>query len=226
MSEVKVRPTANLRDSRYEFALSALRALLPRLPALVVLDVGAGAGLVAAGVESLGVEWRGFDSTPASSDVRRWSIDEPNPAGAACAGAVLILDVIEHLTNPGMAIKNLHSALLPGGYLVLTTPNPRWSRSRLHALVRGVPACFTESDLDLNGHVFTAWPHILARMLKDAGFELEEYVTLDGRTTLPRGPFSLRYPLRLLFSLCNMLIERLDSSACGMTYAVIARKKV
>ena len=105
----------------------------------------------------------------------------------------------------------------------MTMPNPRWSRSRIHALIYGNPACFTQSDLDINGHVFTPWPHILMRMLSDTGFDVQDYVTLDGKTGWPGRPISLRYPLRVFHALCNMLIERLDATACGMSYGLVAR---
>lgn len=134
-----------------------------------------------------------------------------------------MLDVIEHLVNPGMALANVFEALAPNGMLVLTTPNPRWSRTRLHALLTGYLSNFTLSDLELNHHVFPAWPHILMQMLRSVGFEVEEYVTLDGRTAWPGRPLTLRYPLRCLHASVSMMIERLDPSASGMSYGLIAR---
>jgi SAM-dependent methyltransferase len=136
---------------------------------------------------------------------------------------VLLLDVIEHLVNPGLALANIAQVLPPNGQLVITTPNPRWSRSRLWALLHGTLSCFTQQDLDSNGHVFPVWPHILEKMLHDSGFEIVEYVTLDGRTAWPRGPFSVRYPLRCLVTLAMMAIEKSDRSACGMSYGIVAR---
>ncbi len=123
-----------------------------------------------------------------------------------------------------MAVRHLANTLLPGGFLILNTPNPRWSRSRFYALDKGNLACFTQSDLDLNHHVFTPWPHIVEKLLNDTGFSIKTYVTLDGPTSWPSSPYNLRFPLRCAFALVNMGIERRDPTACGMSYGVIAQK--
>lgn len=217
-------PAANLSLSRYEYALQCVRRLLPTLPSREIFDIGAGGTVMKYPVEQAGCTWRGFDLVPFSEQITAWDLTFPCPVQAASPGGVLLLDVIEHLPNPGLALANIAAILPPGGRLVMTMPNPRWSRSRIHALLHGNPACFTQADLDGNGHVFTPWPHIMLSMLCNAGFEVEDYVTLDGRYGLPDGPLSIRYPVRLAHSLVLMLIERLDPSACGMSYGLVARK--
>ena len=103
-------------------------------------------------------------------------------------------------------------------------PNPRWSRSRLFSVWSGTPTCFTQDDLDLNHHVFVPWQHVLERLLRDAGFQVAQYATLDGRTTWPGRPFNVRYPLRLALALAMQAIERRDPSACGLSYGLVVRK--
>lgn len=176
-------------------------------------------------IESMGCTWRGFDRAPTVPQVESWDLEQASPVPDSAADFVLLLDVLEHLENPGLALATVHRVLGAGGLLVITVPNPRWSWSRIYALLHGVPSCFTEMDLERNGHVFTPWPHILMKMLDGAGFDIEDYVTLDGRTGWPGRPITLRYPLRLGHAMLNMLIERLDSSACGMSYGLIARKR-
>ncbi len=217
------RPTANLLASRYEWALQSVQRLCLSRQSKVIFDVGAGDGRMKVPIEAVGCSWYGFDLVPSSSIISTWNLVDPCPVKVTRPDIVLLLDVIEHLVNPGLALVNIADILQPGGILILTVPNPRWSRSRIHALLHGNPACFTQSDLDLNGHVFTPWPHILMRMLCDTGFEVEDYVTLDGKTDWPGRPISVRYPLRLLHALGNMLIEQLDASACGMSYGLVAR---
>lgn len=49
-------------------------------------------------------------------------------------------------------------------------------------LFRGLASGFAPLDLWQNHHVFPAWPHVLEKLLGDAGFQIEEHVTLDGWT--------------------------------------------
>ena len=214
--------SANLRASRYEFAAEMLRRLQGCSPSNIVFDIGTGTASLRETVEAEGWRWQGFDVSPVSAQITKWDLSSPCPA-VEKADIGLLLDVLEHCRNPGLALGNIAATLRPAGWLVMTMPNPCWSRSRIHALLHGVPTCFTQSDLDHNGHVFTPWPHIVARLLADAGFDVVQYVTLDGWTVWPGRPISPRYPLRLLQAAANMLIERLDASACGMSYGLVAR---
>jgi len=215
------QPTANLTLDRYEFAFDTLRALKP-LTSKLVFDIGSGEGQMRR-IESFGLSWHGFDLNP-SPGSQRWDLNEPYSGSLLPPGAVLLLDVIEHCVNPGLALKNIAAILLPNTPMIMTMPNPRWSRSRVHALFHGVPACFTQADLDINHHVFTPWPHIMEKMLRDVGFVIENYVTLDGTTRVWDRPISITYPLRCLNSLSHVLIEKIDRSACGMSFGLTVRK--
>jgi SAM-dependent methyltransferase len=217
--------SANLTLNRYQWAAQRLVELLPLSPSPIVNDIGAGAGEMHSLTQKVGGKWQGFDLLPKSPEIKRWNLDQPAPAECQSAGIILMLDVLEHLGNPWLSIQHLADTLLPGGFFILTVPNPRWSRSRLYALAKGYPACFTQSDLDINHHVFTPWPHIVEKLLNDTGFSIESYVTLDGSTGWPDRPYNLRYPLRCSFALLNMTIERYDPTACGMSYGILARKE-
>ena len=138
---------------------------------------------------------------------------------------MFLLDVIEHLVNPGLALRHISDAMEQAGVLILTMPNPRWSGSRMHYLFRGTLSGFTQQDLDENHHVFTPWPHVLQKFLRDAGLEIEAYVTLDGVARPFARPGKLFVPARYVLNLLQMGIERFDRSACGMSYALIARKR-
>lgn len=216
-------PTATLAETRYEYALRVAKGLEPSSSPKIVFDVGAGDGRMMRPLNAAGFSWYGFDLKPSSSNILEWDISKPCPIRNPVPDIILLLDVVEHLVNPGMALAQISQVLPTGGRLILTAPNPLWSRSRIHSLLHGNPTCFTQSDLDLNGHVFTTWPHILAKLLFDAGFDLVEYVTLEGKTEWPWRPISIRYPLRLLQALACKVIERLDPSACGMSFGLVAR---
>ncbi|MBS0211344.1 MAG: methyltransferase domain-containing protein [Planctomycetes bacterium] len=219
-----MRLSVNLSDSRYGWATTRLPALLASAPSRLVFDIGAGAEMMRAPVQNSGGAWHGFDLVPHSPEVVRWDLDQACPEETVSAGVALMLDVLEHLDNPGLGLKNVARSLLPGGYLLLTMPNPRWSRSRFFALASGWPSCFTQADLENNHHVFTPWPHIVEWLLTDAGFAVEQYVTLDGRTAWPGAPFNWRYPARWIFAAMCRWIERRDATACGMSYGIVAQK--
>ena len=208
----------------YDWTAAVMSPLIIESSIKLVLDIGAGDGRMLALIAAGGGEPRGFDLVPSSDKIIRWDLDEPPASNWPLAGGALLMDVIEHCNNPGLALRHVAEALLPGGFLVLTTPNPRWSRSRIFALLSGYPACFTQSDLDINHHVFTPWPHVLKRMLTDAGFQVEHYTTLDGKREWPGRPFNLHYPARLVMAAAMKAIERRDPSACGMSYGIIARR--
>lgn len=210
---------------RYDWAASQLGSLLASSPSKQVLDIGAGDGRMKARVEAAGGDCRSFDLFPSGPQIERWDLDEPPGDDWPRAGGAILLDVIEHCNNPGLALRHISGALAPGGFLILTMPNPRWSRSRLAAVLSGTPTCFTQDDLDLNHHVFTPWQHILERLLDDAGFGVEHYATLEGKAPWPGWPFGWRYPVRLAVAGLMKWIERRDPSACGMSYGLVARKR-
>ncbi|MDP3172871.1 MAG: methyltransferase domain-containing protein [Phenylobacterium sp.] len=220
---MRLQPEAALADDRYVF----VREFLKRRPAPatggVLFDIGAGeVSVMRADAESAGYAWRGFDLVPSSADVSQWNIDTPF-TGSERADVVLLMDVIEHTFNPGFAIRNIADALKPGGRLVMTTPNPRWSRARTLHLFSGFPACFTQHDLDVNHHVFPLWPHVMEQLVAEAGLEVERYVVLDRDEIKPK-PLSAASPGLWVEGLMRKAIEARDLSSRGMSYAVVARR--
>lgn len=204
--------TANLRESRYDYPLTVLARA--DVPSRLVFDVGAGEGLMRLPMERLGYSWRGFDIT-AKDEIQRWDLDQPCPLSEK-AGVILLLDVLEHCTSPGLALQNLSGALETGGLLILTMPNPRWSASRLNVLVRGYSSSFDPPELETNHHLFPIWPHVAERLGQYAGLEVSRYDTLDGPTRLR--------PSRLPIDVARKLIEAADKTAHGMSYGMVLRK--
>lgn len=217
-------PNGFSENDRYKFALDYLTtAFLAVDKKCHVYDVGAGDGRMQMPILSMGCEWSGFDLIPKTEYIKYWNIDDTFD-GSNNADILIMLDVLEHCSNPARALKHVAQVIRKGGRLLLTVPNPRWSKSRLHALLNGYPTCFTQADLNDNGHVFTPWPHIVKNMLQEAGFVLENYITIDGKTSLPTISRFIRAPHTLLSRLFCMYVERKDPSACGFSYAMVARK--
>jgi len=193
-------------------------------PNFSVFDIGSRDNILKKHLADQALIYKGFDLEPAA-DVEKWDIEGTFPYEYPQTQVVTLLEVIEHLKNPGMCLKNIADVIEPGGYLILTTPNPKWSNSRLNLLFSGELNCFTQSDLDLNHHVFIPWTHILEKFIHDAGFEIVEYVTLDGRTIVFDGTLFRGNVLKSFFArVIKKVIESRDPSSRGMSYGIVARR--
>jgi SAM-dependent methyltransferase len=213
-------PDAVRTLSRYDYAGEVLRRYVPADG--LVFDVGAGDGITRPKVLDAGHRWFGFDVMPTNELVQTWDLSNPCPTPDV-PDAILLLDVIEHLGNHDLALKNISAIARKGSLIIVTTPNPRWSKARWMALFTGYQTCFQVADLD-NGHVFPVWPHVLEFVLEKHGFEVIEYATLDGPTSWPSRAALKRYPVALASALACKAVELWDRSACGMSYGVVARK--
>lgn len=221
---MSLTPSQTLAESRYEYAGRLLQTLATGKPGAVVFDVGAGTGKMKSAAEAAGLTWYGFDLEPAFAEVQKWDLVDPCPLQHVKADVVLLLDVVEHLFNPGISIGHIAETMKPDGMLVMTMPNPHWSRSRIHHLVYGTPANFTKHDLDANHHVFPPLRHVLKQLLKELNLSIESYVTLDGNEApWPKARLSLSYPLMCAEAIGRKLLERMDLSSNGMSYALTAR---
>ena len=219
---------ASCECGRYEWAEKQLRRMDPGDGFL--MDLGSGDGQMRGMVEPMGFSWLGYDKYPGNSGVGEWDLEKPFPGDQVSlagqrVGYILMLDVLEHLGNPWLAMRHVSEQLGDGGWLVMTVPNPCWSRSRLWALWHGVPICFQRSDLELNRHVFTPWPHVLKAILEENDFEVVRCETLDGQTRFPVWEWSIRYLVRVCIAAVLIWMERRDPWAQGMSYGVVARKK-
>ncbi|MDB5441318.1 MAG: hypothetical protein JWM33_3745 [Caulobacteraceae bacterium] len=202
-----------LSITRYDYAPGALERF--SLPTNVLFDIGCGDGHFKQ-LEAKGFVWRGFDQT-AWSLAQAWDVDQPFPyPDQGKAGAVFLLDVLEHCPSPGQVLVNIANAMELDGLLILTMPNPRWSGSRVYNLLTGYASSFRPEDLDENHHLFPIWPHVCERLLQYAGLKIEEYVHLG-------GPTRVRFN-RLPLDLARRVMEFADPSSEGDSYGIVARK--
>jgi SAM-dependent methyltransferase len=213
-------------DSRFRWAAESLRQLRDANPELRnVFDIGSGNEMLADRIRAMGYAYTSFDIVPPSESVKQWDIEQPFPY-AGSADVVLMLEIVEHLNNPWLGLKNVAAVLEPGGYLLMSTPNPSWSGSRLATIARGAPAMFTEDDLDRNHHVFTPWVHVIRRLLTDNALTSIQVVQLGKPTSVTAFPFlGLKLPARVGFRLLKKLIEQIDRRAVGALYGVIAQRQ-
>jgi SAM-dependent methyltransferase len=102
--------------------------ILDPLPRGRVLDVPAGQGALAERLRDNGFDVRACDLYPElfrvpSIEVRPGDLSGTLPYGDAEFDAVVCLEGLEHIENPHQAIREFARLLVPGGHLVVSTPN-------------------------------------------------------------------------------------------------------
>ncbi|MFI5183568.1 MAG: class I SAM-dependent methyltransferase [Vicinamibacteria bacterium] len=113
---------------------------LPLNPGARVLDAPSGAGALTRVLAERGFEAWGADLTPATdgpAPFSRADLNEPLPWPDGHFDAVFSVEGIEHLENPFRFLREVNRVLVPGGTLILTTPNTVSLRSRVRFLGSG-----------------------------------------------------------------------------------------
>lgn len=145
-----------------------------------VLDVGCSSGYLAAPVAARGNTVVGIELDPAAAreaerfcervlvgDVETMEL----PLPPASFDVVLCGDVLEHLRDPGAALARLRPLLVPGGRLVLSTPNVANWAIRL-SLLAGRWQYTDRGILDrTHTHLFTR--RSLVATVEGAGYRVE-----------------------------------------------------
>lgn len=116
--------------AREEVILDEVSALCPRGPSDTrILDVGCGAGLFFDALEKYGAV-EGIESEPdAVARSGRWrsritvgELDDTFGRTKDPFDVVLLLDVLEHIDDPGEVLRHVARVLRPGGSVVTTVP--------------------------------------------------------------------------------------------------------
>ncbi len=131
-----------------------------------VLDIGFGRGFFLYFLKEMGANVFGIE--PDADAIRYASKDLGIPSvrqiGVGELGdnerydLILLMDLIEHLLNPGDALAKLSSLLNPGGYLVIWTPNAG------HAVGKQAPVTF-RVDLEHMQYLSASTCNFLSREL-------------------------------------------------------------
>jgi len=184
---------SGLERAHLQGAMLARVAASAKRP-LRVVDIGCGDGLgteVAAricrttpGVEVsiVGLDWScaAVDQARARGiSVARASVDRPGlPLASGSVDVVVMSELIEHLVDPDAALAEVRRVLVPGGSLLLSTPNLAAWYNRL-LLLFGVQPLFTEVSLrgvygrpghDVVGHLRICTRRALEQLLAATGF--------------------------------------------------------
>ncbi len=106
----------------------------------------------------------------------------------------------------------------------MTTPNPSWSIVRLKFFFLNKFPMFEKSDMLDNHHVFTAWPHVMEKLLADNGFQIAEIYTIGQRSRFPRFSFDIRFIAKIFVHFIRKLVEKISPGSKGMCYGITAVK--
>lgn len=156
---------ANLRGRVLDYG-AGVGHLTRRLLALKRFDAIAAADLVAAPADLAPiVQWIKQD------------LNVPLPNLGNAFDVVVAAEVIEHLENPRLMIRDIFRILRPGGVALITTPNNESWRSLLALLVRGHYASFGE--LSYPAHIVPLLRKDLTRALCEAGFPSPQFYFTD-----------------------------------------------
>ena len=184
-----------------------------------VSDIGAGFGFLKAKVEALGANWKPFDYVRKIDESHIWDLNNPCPILDYTADLVVFLEVLEHLYNPFLGLKNIADHMKKGGVLILSTPNPSSAVNTVNLVLKGELYAFQKKHL-MEHHVFTPWKHIVVFFLEQLGFTIIEDVAIDvdyqnAKTQNIKHLFK-KQAIRLL--------EKRNEECIGMSYGLVAVK--
>ncbi|HAP43127.1 MAG: hypothetical protein A2087_02975 [Spirochaetes bacterium GWD1_61_31] len=160
-----------------DVGFSGLEASLP--PGKRALDVGCATGMLVAALEKRGWQAEGVEVCQASADYGRATRGVTIHVGtldslhlpAASFDLVHSSHVIEHVSEPGAFLREMHRILKPGGYLVCATPNLASYQARRFG---------TEWRSAIADHVHLFSLRSLRRLIRQCGFQPLRHKTWGG----------------------------------------------
>ncbi len=177
LGPVRLRFLREAIDAHWGGDARTMRPLLGK----AALDVGCGAGLLAEPLARLGAQVTAIDAAPENIAVAREHASGQGLAidyramGIEALGMkdafdlITSMEVIEHVTDPALFVRELARALAPGGLMVLSTPN-RTALSRLAMITLGEGS----GMIPKGTHDWDAFmtPDELEVLLTDAGLQI------------------------------------------------------
>ncbi len=145
-----------------------------------ILDVAAGPGAMSLALKNKGFDVYACDLVPEIFCVEDVPIQAVN-LNAGLTGYldeyfdyVVCLEVLEHVENHFLVLREIYRVLKPGGLAVLSTPNIAHIQSRLLFLIAGMFAGFKPGDFPL-GHINPVYPPYLKFTLESIGFSCIQF---------------------------------------------------
>ncbi len=185
----------------------AARILLNRLPRGKLLDVAAGNGAMSYWACNNGFDVTAIDINPSYFELDdvplvEADLNQPFPIEYATTDIAVACEIIEHLENHFLFMRELSRVIRPGGHLVLSTPNEHNLQARWSYFTTGFFGhsrhVIREDDPELPlRHINVAPLSMLELAWRRAGFELVDFqVSRYRRWSCLLFPFV--YPLQWL----------------------------
>lgn len=130
-----------------------------------ILDFGAGKGYLMKALESVGADVVGVEPFGYSFlkkkgfNVYKTLSDIPNSEGF---DGIITMEVFEHLRQPWIELKSLHSLMNPNSWIIISCPNPK----SLNAIINGDKW----NQANYMGHIVFPSTLTLKKMLSNIGF--------------------------------------------------------
>lgn len=165
-----VGDTENLRKKLNQRRFSEISKYSPKGN---LLDIGCGAGFFLDAAAEQGLSVYGVElSTEAASKTRQRHKNifngplENAKYQDSFFDVVAIFDLIEHVLDPDITIKEIHRIVKPGGLIIFTTPDI----SSWHARIMGK----YWYQINPHQHLFYFSPHTMKKILEKNGFTVVE----------------------------------------------------
>lgn len=174
-----------------------------------VLDIAAGEGALAqqlldAGMRVSVTTWN--DKCRLEVPTYRINLDHPfalSDVGSLPYDLVCSIEIIEHLENPARFLRDVARLVVPGGMIILSSPNVESAQARLQWLLRGYPLIFGEGEIKKNRHITMMWRQGLEHLIDLAGLDVLEKHLL-GKVSMRSGLRSIAK--RLTYAAMRMVL--------------------
>lgn len=205
---------------RGTWAEQKLSEVIDQLPNTTVSDIGSGFGWFGPIIQKFNLHWQPFDYVRKIEQSTIWDLNNPVPPNMKRPGFVIFLEVLEHLSNPELGIRNIADHMEIGSFMALTTPNPLSAESKVNFIFKNNLSYFQPKHL-IEHHVYVPLPHVVQFHLENNGFEIIEVATI-GNVRFPAFIFSHRYVNALIhFTFMKILIAfRPESEGCTQAFFV------
>lgn len=214
----------NYKDlDRGQWAELKLSEVIDKIPNTIVSDIGSGFGWFKPIAEKFNLMWQPFDYVKKIEEATIWDLNNPVPENKLKPGFVVFLEVLEHLSNPELAIRNISNHIEKRGYMVITTPNPLSAESKLNFLFKNSLYAFQSKHL-IEHHVYVPLPHIVQFHLENNGFEVLETATI-GKLFVPKFRFQFNYIKEIILYLMSRVLVFFYPESKGSTQAFFVVKK-